>query len=539
MKTKKIAVMLIAMVLLTGGLVLAADSNTSIANVMVKISCDPEILPLSPYMVGNLVLNYAVAGKAAQEALKMSPDDIYDYLSVEVLPVQGEPVQLRTSRGRSRRGREFDEDDEEEFFDERAMMEMQRFGAQKIQRNKYSKVTEARLSTKIWQSLLLRLHVDLRETKATPAAEEFMAVVVRNLSRTLERIYETHDSQLRDELAKAYHAREDAERDLHEAAGIPSETKADIATKKQLDQIVDISDLNPGMGFGDALDTLRNSVTPPLRITVMWGALVVYDIDQSSGINMDPISTAAVGTALELLLQSVSAGMMELGYVIKDGIIVVSTADKLPAPHQMLSHLEQTSLPVEVLLERKKKLIRQILDFEYDIAQLQAQRGAIEEQIALVNRQITEKLKYDPVTKELENLIMQHIAHLENLQELGKTAATDLAPVQEKLTEARIKLVERQDYDSYQAGKNQITKYRERLADSAVELAIKKAEMEVSQKQLNETENQLKAASAISPKVLRMQLATEALEQAEHRVNELKIHIGALREPTVILIGAD
>ncbi len=406
MKTKKNTVVLTVLVLLSGGLVLASEdpapqeiSNTRIANVMVKISCDPEILPLSPYMVENLVLNYGVAGKAANEVLKMSPDDIYEYLSVEVLPVQGKPVQLRTSRGLNRRVRRDRGEDDEAFFDERAMQEMENFGAPKFSRKRYSKATETRLSTKIWQSLLLRLHVDLRETDTRPAAQEFMAVVVRNLRRTLESVYNTHQSQLEVDIGQASNARRDAEQDLREATGIPNETKADIATKKQLEQVVELSDLNPGMGFGDALDVLRNSVTPPFRISVIWGELVDYDIDQSIAINMDPIRTAAVGTALELLLKSVSARMMELGdilkddtkklgYVIKDGIIVISRVDELPASQQMLLQLEPTNLPREVLLERKKQLFIEIQHEELNVATGQAQRLAYEERIAEVQHQM-------------------------------------------------------------------------------------------------------------------------------------------------------
>jgi hypothetical protein len=514
-------------------------SNTRIATVLVKISCDPDILPLTVETIGNLVLSYNVAGKTAHEVLEMSPDDIYDRLSVVPFSEQGKYVQAKGSRGRNRRGLDKDDD---EAFDERAMMEMERLRSPKFARKKYTKGIETQPPSNVEQTLLLRLRVDIRETEAKPAAQEFIAVVVQNLRRTLERTYETHELQLREELNHSYQGRGDAERDLHEATGIPSETKADQDTKMQLEQVVEFSDLNPGMGFGDALDMLRNSVTPPLRISVIWNDLVDYDIDQSIAINMDPIPTAAVGTALELLLKSVSAGVAELGYVIKDGIIVISTADHLPAPQQMLLHLEQTNLPREVLLERKKQLIIETQHEELNLASGQARRQALEERIAELHHQMLLKLESDPVTKELENLIKQHEVHLENLKSLqkaGKAGATDLAAVEEKLTHARIELAQRREYVSQQAGAHRIAEYREDLAQSAVNVAVRKAEMEVRQRQLNETENQLKAASAISPKVLRIRRATEALEQAEDRVNELKIRIGSLREPTVIVIGAD
>jgi len=564
MKTRRTILFVAVLSLYASGIVFAADdpepkqiSNTRIANVMVKISCDSEILPLSPYMVENLVLSYRVAGKPAQEILKISPDDIYDLLSVNTL--EGHTIARKTALRRARMRRTRAEDDEalveerrllaadrskmiqarkkekEQFEDERAMMEMMKV-VPKFERRRYDRAPEAHPSSEVEHTLLMRLQLILGETDATPAAEEFMGVVVQNLRRALQRTYGTYESQLRDALSHAYQAREDAERDINPV------TEADIAVKQQLEEVVELSDLNPGMAFGDALDMLRHSVTPPLRIIVIWGDLLDYDLDQTIAINMDPIPSAPVGTALELLLNSVSAGVAEMKYVVKDGVIVIATAASLPAPQQMLLHRAKTSLPVEVLLERKRELIHEIQSTQFNIARGNAHRLAFEKLIVEAQHQMAENLKDDPITKELENLIKQHEVHLENLRSLQKkekVATMDLTAAEQKLTEVRIQLAHRRDEVSQKAGTPQIAKYREGLAEAAVDVSVWKAEMEVRQKQLAETENQLKAVSAVSPNALRMQLATEALEQAEHRVNELKIRIAALTEPTVIVIGAD
>jgi len=100
---------------------------------------------------------------------------------------------------------------------------------------------------------------------------------------------------------------------------------------KQLERIVDLSGLGPEMSFGEALEELKNSVEPALVIVVLWRDLEEKaEIDRNTAINMDPIPAVRLGTALELLLKSISAGDAELGYVVRDGVIVIATKESLP-----------------------------------------------------------------------------------------------------------------------------------------------------------------------------------------------------------------
>ena len=106
----------------------------------------------------------------------------------------------------------------------------------------------------------------------------------------------------------------------------------DVVVYGQLDELVDLSALNPQMTFGEAVDLIRNVVDPPLRIAVLWRDLKDNaDVDQTTPINMDPISAAPLSTALELLLKSVSAGYAELGYVVERGLITIATVESLPS----------------------------------------------------------------------------------------------------------------------------------------------------------------------------------------------------------------
>jgi len=124
-----------------------------------------------------------------------------------------------------------------------------------------------------------------------------------------------------------------AKRPLEEAIG---QDPANLAVYKQLDEIVDLSGLTPEMPLGEAVEELRNAVAPPLKIVVLWRALYDVDIDQTTQINMDAISAVPLGTALELLLKSVSGGFVELGYIVEGGVITVATVESLPSKMETL-----------------------------------------------------------------------------------------------------------------------------------------------------------------------------------------------------------
>jgi len=108
---------------------------------------------------------------------------------------------------------------------------------------------------------------------------------------------------------------------------------ADVAVYKQLEEIVDLSQLTPEMFLREAIEELKNSVEPPLQISLMWRDL--YDspaqIEPTTPINMDGISAIPLGTALENLLRAVSGGFADLGYVVEGGLITIATVGSLPS----------------------------------------------------------------------------------------------------------------------------------------------------------------------------------------------------------------
>ncbi len=106
---------------------------------------------------------------------------------------------------------------------------------------------------------------------------------------------------------------------------------ADAAVYEQLDKVVDLSSLRPTTRFSDAIEIIKNSVEPSLKIFVLWRDLEKAEIDQSTEINMDGLPAVRLGTGLENLLKAVSGGFAELGYAVENGVITIATLESLPS----------------------------------------------------------------------------------------------------------------------------------------------------------------------------------------------------------------
>ncbi|MBL7153097.1 MAG: PmoA family protein [Phycisphaerae bacterium] len=98
----------------------------------------------------------------------------------------------------------------------------------------------------------------------------------------------------------------------------------------QLRRSTDFSHWTRHTTFGQAIDDVKNSVDPPLRLIVLWRDL--YEnaaIDQQTEIAMDGISGVPLGVALKSLLMAVTGNPGQLGYVVDGGVITVATKDSL------------------------------------------------------------------------------------------------------------------------------------------------------------------------------------------------------------------
>jgi hypothetical protein len=110
-----------------------------------------------------------------------------------------------------------------------------------------------------------------------------------------------------------------------------SKHRNDESTYKELDKPAYVFEFTPNMSFAEAIELIKYCVDPPLPIVVLWKDLLDNaDIDRTTPINMDEISGISPGSALRLLLASVSGGFDQLDYVVEDGIIMIATVESLP-----------------------------------------------------------------------------------------------------------------------------------------------------------------------------------------------------------------
>jgi len=108
----------------------------------------------------------------------------------------------------------------------------------------------------------------------------------------------------------------------------------DILVNRQLDERVDLSMLTEYTTLAEAIDLVRQSVSPPLAIVVQWGDLSMNAfVERDTPVNMsgEGLVSVVLRTALNRILQAVSsAAMADLGFVLEDGVITIATVESLP-----------------------------------------------------------------------------------------------------------------------------------------------------------------------------------------------------------------
>ncbi len=123
----------------------------------------------------------------------------------------------------------------------------------------------------------------------------------------------------------------------------------DAAVYRQLEEPIDLSDLTPGMSFGEVIDKLKISVKPPIQIQPNWKDLLENaEVEQSTPAGMDPLTGVKLRKALEILLAGVSSiDYAELIYVVDEGVILVGTVDMLEIPmvHRVYDISDLVSAP--------------------------------------------------------------------------------------------------------------------------------------------------------------------------------------------------
>ncbi|HAL45805.1 MAG: hypothetical protein A2Y12_14355 [Planctomycetes bacterium GWF2_42_9] len=109
-------------------------------------------------------------------------------------------------------------------------------------------------------------------------------------------------------------------------------SQVDQDVYNQLQSQADLSALTPETPFNEAIEIIKNSVSPPLKIVVLWKDLAdnAY-IEQDTPIGMHGFAGMPIGEALRTLLTAISGGVANIDYTVKEGIITVATKESLPA----------------------------------------------------------------------------------------------------------------------------------------------------------------------------------------------------------------
>jgi len=388
------------------------------------------------------------------------------------------------------------------------------------------------------QTFTAKLSVHL-PNEVKPAAQEFIAAVVANLRQSLWRAHDEYTSELDAMVEYAESLREDAAKRLEALAGISSPESVQVA--EQLETMVDLSVLSPEMPLSEAVEILRHSVEPPLNIAVMWRELADNaDILPNDPIDMDPLPAVKLKTALEVLLQAVSGGFAKLSHTIKNGVIVVATAEAVEA--RLPATRPTVDSDLRVLAAHRQALEHDVRNLELNLAGAEARREAIGEQFAKIRREAEEILDEDTVTRELAKLIQMNtkvVAQVEKMVANGRQSAGDLAEAQQGLTRAKIELARRQEELSKSAGGGQLDEYTRELSTIAIDMAETRARLDISRRQLDVVRRELAQHSAFDPQAARLRIARETLDLAERRVMKWTTRLADLEPPIVTMVGTN
>jgi hypothetical protein len=281
MKTTESTFVVLSLVLLTTGALRAMEnrediSGTTKASCLVQVTSDPAIFPVNWQTIEALVYSSGVGGKAAREVLKISPDDISEIFTIDILGSGGGmgttglgPRPATTSRlGKPGLGEDAGMDGYEMMMEEYGMKGGDEYSPfapssrttrgrtsstgtsssrsrstttarkpgettaqyearRRAQAAARARAAAARSSTRrstattgiisaVGQTTLLRLSVGLPD-EAAPAAKEFVSALVENLHHVLLDAYDAYASELQSQFTFAERQRDTAEARLADA----------------------------------------------------------------------------------------------------------------------------------------------------------------------------------------------------------------------------------------------------------------------------------------------------------------------------------
>lgn len=571
-------ILMVLVLFMAGSFAIAAEngSDTSRASCLLKITSDPTVMQLDEVIIEQLILSSGVAEQARVDILQLSQknaDGCYDILivplarqttpnvrptatartssskrsgglSMGMMPGGGMPVMPGTpeNAGGGFGGGSFGGSGAMGGYGYSG-------GAAKPRTPSRSTAMPAAFNAD-QQTLLFKLEVDLSNC-GEPVAQEFLAALINNLEAVFDHAYRMRMEQLSQALEAAKEQQADALARINIAVG---KTEDDLATEKQLETKVNLSKLAVDTTFKDAIDMIRNAVDPPLKLTVLWS-----DIGNNAFINQDdPIGCSGEGlhdvslrAGLKHVLRGVGGGMLEITYIIEDGIISIATEEMFTCypgsgfvtPSGVVGgggygyNVDSfDGMSLDMLYEMRQDLQKDEYSRKMELSRMEARSKAIEKQIPKLQKSLQDQIVNDPVSLSIERLIDELEQHVLAMKSANKTMDV-VTEMQEKVSRSRIELARRKEEIGAIGGGGRIKDFTTELVHLEMEIEESKAMRSAIYEQLRQIEKNIAKTEAINLKAAQTRQVNFEMEQIQQRINMIESEITTTAAPSVTVLG--
>jgi chaperonin cofactor prefoldin len=369
-------------------------------------------------------------------------------------------------------------------------------------------------------------------------ASAFAQDLVKYMGQTMETFFEQTHERLDRRLTTLTNQKQRArERLASLRAGISGAAKISPVVQSQLDTKIDLIDFSPELPASAAFEILRESVSPPVNIIVLWKDLFENaEVEPTTPIDMDGVSAVSMGTALDILLKALGGGFYELAYTVQDSVVVVATEETLGVLSSG-SFLDLASAEYTSTLDinqQRRKLINEIDKLEMDIARQQSSKSAIEREISQIRAKINEALASDSVLKDFESLVavMQT-----NLEAIKNKDPEEYVGAMERMVSLRMKVAEHKARLVRQTGGEDLARFNKEALFSGGDLAGDMAELSVLKRQLTRVEKELAQSVRLRSAVNEIKTTEEALADIDVEIAHFQTLMASLEEPSVTCLG--
>ena len=198
------------------------------------------------------------------------------------------------------------------------------------------------------------------------------------------------------------------------------------------------------------------------------------------------------------------------------------------------------SLSRQAIVEEIDKLRDIIQRAEFDIEYSRASMDYSRQKSAQVRTELNTQLENDTIIRDLEKLIKGSATRLDTAklqQQAGRSTASDLADLEEKLVRLRIELAKRREELSKSAGADELDKLNEEIAEYSRRIADRGPFLQVHREQLEVIQNLLEEADRFEILAIKAEHAKENFKEAIKLRDKLRRKIRMVQPPVVSVLG--